>query len=134
MSGMIKESKDHKHEYLGTNINGILPPELFIHNIFKYLNLQELHSALLTCKKWHNYILAYLETKGIFYLYNCFLFLSYSVKDLNRLKVKFSLLLQFNYQFRIVFLQLGDVLHSFFRKMLRLLVHQSSDYHHYHLE
>ena len=30
-----------------TNINGILPPELFIHCIFKYLDLQGLHCAII---------------------------------------------------------------------------------------
>ena len=54
-------------ENFENNINGILPPELFIHCIFKYLDLQALHSALLTCKKWKTQVLIYLETKGTYY-------------------------------------------------------------------
>ena len=56
-------------ENFENNINGILPPELFIHCIFKYLDLQGLHCALLTCKQWKTKVLIYLETKGTYLIF-----------------------------------------------------------------
>ena len=38
-----------------TNIELRIPPELFL-KIFKYLRLEDLGHAKLTCKRWQNYV------------------------------------------------------------------------------
>ena len=47
-----------------SNINSVLPNEIFIHYILKYLDLKGLYSALFTCKKWNNHVRSYFSTKG----------------------------------------------------------------------
>ena len=51
-------------ENLERNINDVLPNEIFIHCILKYLDLKGLYSALFTCKKWNNHVRSYFSTKG----------------------------------------------------------------------
>ena len=46
------------------NINSVLPNEIFIHCILKYLDLKGLDKASRTCKKWNNLVHTYFETNG----------------------------------------------------------------------
>ena len=46
------------------NINSVLPNEIFIHCILKYLDLKGLFNFSLTCKKWNNHVHSYFVTKG----------------------------------------------------------------------
>ena len=49
---------------LESNINDLLPKEIFIHYILKYLDLKGLFNFSLTCKKWNNHVHSYFVTKG----------------------------------------------------------------------
>ena len=56
-----------------SNINSVLPNEIFIHYILKYLDLKGLYSALFTCKKWNNHVRSYFSTKGDSYVFAIFI-------------------------------------------------------------
>ena len=70
MSG-TKKHIDKEIQYdreLESNINSILPKEIFIYSILKHLDLKGLYSFSLTCKKWSEYVSSYFETKGDFFI------------------------------------------------------------------
>ena len=51
-----------------SKINSVLPNEIFIHCILKYLDLKGLDKASRTCKKWNNHVRSYFSTKGDSYM------------------------------------------------------------------
>ena len=51
-------------ENLERNINSVLPNEIFIQFILRHLDLEGLHNASQTCKKWNNLVHTYFETNG----------------------------------------------------------------------